>query len=127
MEKDDSELFVFINNADFIKLGFPIFNGDLVKIKTGTETETETVVVRVFTFTEPQNSFKTCTVYMSPILLINLKLQKDSYIEFEPVTQLDTLSNTIPIAESVTISRVSSQITMDKTYQQSFLKFKRQL
>jgi len=119
-KKDDSELFVFINNADFIKLGFPIFNGDLVKIKTGTETETETVVVRVFTFTEPQNSFKTGTVYMSPILLINLKLQKDSYIEFEPVTQLDTLSNTIPIAESVTISRVSSQITMDKTYQQSF-------
>ena len=91
-----------------------------MKIKTGTETETETVVVRVFTFTEPQNSFKTGTVYMSPILLINLKLQKDSYIEFEPVTQLDTLSNTIPIAESVTISRVSSQITMDKTYQQSF-------
>lgn len=119
-KKDDSELFVFINNADFIKLGFPIFNGDLVKIKTGTETETETVVVRVFTFTEPQNSFKIGTVYMSPILLINLKLQKDSYIEFEPVTQLDTLSNTIPIAESVTISRVSSQITMDKTYQQSF-------
>ena len=47
-----------------------------MKIKTGTETETETVVVRVFTFTEPQNSFKIGTVYMSPILLINLKLQK---------------------------------------------------
>lgn len=115
-KKDDTELFVFINNIDFIKLGFPIFNGDLVKVKTGTET----VVVRIFTFTEPQNSFKIGTVYMSPILLINLKLQSDSYIEFDPVTQLDTLSNTIPIAESVTISRVSSQITMDKTYQQSF-------
>ncbi|RCK67202.1 Peroxisomal biogenesis factor 6 [Candida viswanathii] len=116
--KDDSELFVFMSNDDFIRLGFPIFNGDLVKLNTGSET----VVVRVFTFTEPQSTFKVGTVYLSPILLVNLGLTQDSKVQFEPVVDKpnETLSSIIPIAESVTISRVSSQITMDKTYQTNF-------
>ncbi|KAL6452142.1 PEX6 Peroxisomal biogenesis factor 6 [Candida maltosa Xu316] len=115
--KDDSELFVFINNDDLIKLGFPIFNGDLIKLKTGSES----VIVRIFTFTEPQKSFHNETVYLSPILLINLGLTSDSKIEFQQINQTpeDSLSKNIPIAESVTISRVSSQITMDKTYERN--------
>lgn len=52
--KDDNELFVFINNDDFIKLGFPIFNGDLVKLDTGSQS----IIVRLFTFIEPQSNFQ---------------------------------------------------------------------
>lgn len=114
-KKEDKELFVFINNSDFIKLGFPVFNGDLVKIVTAKES----VIVRIFSFTEPQTSFETGFVYMSPILFINLQLNENSEITFELVRG-DSLTTLIPVAESATISRVSSQITMDKTYQQSF-------
>ncbi|KAI5970448.1 PEX6 [Candida margitis] len=113
--KEDKELYVFINNSDLTKLGFPVFNGDLVKINTAKES----VIVRIFSFTEPQSSFGTGYVYVSPILLINLQLNLDSQITLEPVKG-DLLTRLIPVAESATISRVSSQITMDKTYQQSF-------
>ncbi|KAI5959688.1 PEX6 [Candida theae] len=113
--KEDKELYAFINNSDFVKLGFPVFNGDLVKINTANEF----IVVRIFSFTEPQSSFQTGCLYVSPILLINLQLGQDSEITIEPV-QGDSLNSLIPVAESATISRVSSQITMDKTYQQSF-------
>ncbi|KAI5964891.1 PEX6 [Candida pseudojiufengensis] len=116
LKKEDSELFVYINNSDFIKLGFPIYNGDLVKIKT----PLESIIVRIFNFTEPQTSFKNGSVYISPILLVNLNLQKDTQVEFERVEESTTLTSLIPIAESATISRISSQITMDKTYQANF-------
>ncbi|RLV95724.1 Peroxisomal biogenesis factor 6 [Spathaspora sp. JA1] len=111
--KDDVELFVFINTVDLIKLGFPIFNGDLIKLKTSTGN----VLVRIFTFIEP-NTFELGHVYVSPLLLINL--DDTSVVEFEQFEGGSTLSSNIPIAESVTISRVCSQITMDKTYQRSF-------
>ncbi|KAG5417386.1 PEX6 [Candida metapsilosis] len=113
--KEDKELSVFINNSDFTKLGFPVFNGDLVKINTAKES----VIVRIFSFTEPQSSFPTGSVYVSPILLINLQLDTDSRVTIEPVKG-DSLNALLPVAESATISRVSSQITMDKTFQQSF-------
>lgn len=113
--KEDKELFVFINNSDFTKLGFPVFNGDLVKINT----EKESVIVRIFGFTEPQLSFEMGYIYLSPILLINLQLDENPEVTVELV-QGDSLITLIPVAESATISRVSSQITMDKTYQQSF-------
>ncbi|KAK6881391.1 Peroxisomal ATPase PEX6 [Candida tropicalis] len=116
--KDDNELFVFINNDDFIKLGFPIFNGDLVKLDTGSQS----IIVRLFTFIEPQSNFQKGIAYLSPILLINLELNENSKIKFVPLNDKsnDALSSVIPIAESVTISRVSSQITMDKTFQTNF-------
>ena len=54
--------------------------------------------------------------------MINLELNENSKIKFVPLNDKsnDTLSSVIPIAESVTISRVSSQITMDKTFQTNF-------
>ncbi|KAI5951644.1 PEX6 [Candida jiufengensis] len=116
LSKEDTELFVYINNSDFMKLGFPIYNGDLVKIKT----PLETIIVRIFSFIEPQASFASGSVYTSPILLVNLQLQKDTTIEFEQVSKNSSLTSIIPIAESATISRVSSQITMDKTFQTNF-------
>ncbi|KAK6458712.1 peroxisomal assembly protein [Scheffersomyces xylosifermentans] len=116
--KEDPELFVFINSSDFIKLGFPVFNGDLIKLQYR---GTDSIIVRMFTFTEPNRTFKEGTVYFSPILLINLDLEETSRVSFSPVESQDGLfSSLIPIADSVTISRVSSQITMDKTFQRTF-------
>ncbi|CAK9435626.1 uncharacterized protein LODBEIA_P03530 [Lodderomyces beijingensis] len=121
--QEDPELFVYVNNADLIKLGIPIFNGDLVKLKPSSSSSPSTlnaVIVRIFSFTEPQSSFETGFIYTSPILLLNLGLQQNTKVELEPVAQ-DSILDAIPVAESATISRVSSQITMDKTYQASFL------
>ncbi|CAI5756611.1 unnamed protein product [Candida verbasci] len=115
--KDDNDLFIFINNQDFINLNFPVFNGDLIKLKTE---DNQTTIVKIFTFIEPQFNFKKNTVYLSPILLINLNINEKSRVEFEPINeQEESISKLIPIAESVTITRVSSQITMDKTYQKN--------
>ena len=116
--KEDSELYLFINSSDFIRLGFPVFNGDLIKLKYGTD---NFIIVRIFTFTEPNLTFKQGTIYVSPILLINLGLIETSTVTFEAVhAQEGSISSVIPIADSVTISRVSSQITMDKTFQRTF-------
>jgi peroxin-6 len=116
--KEDSELFVFFNASDFIKLGFLAFNGDLVSLRIGEESK---IVVKVFTFTEP-NNFEAGTVYLSPILMINCGLKPDSTVTFSPfkAESANLLAKALPIAESVTISRVASQITMDRTYQKHF-------
>ncbi|ODV79767.1 AAA-domain-containing protein [Suhomyces tanzawaensis NRRL Y-17324] len=116
--KDDTEAFVFMNSSDFIKLGFPIFNGDLSKLHFGSKL----VIVRVFTLAEPNKIFKSGNVYLSPILIINLDLNPESSITFEPIstTSAQQLSTYLPIAESAIISRISSPITMDKTYQKHF-------
>lgn len=117
--KEDSEFFVFINLTNFIKLGFLAFNGDLVYMNFN---ENSKILVKIFTLTEP-NHFLEGSVYLSPILLINLGLEpNESKISFSPFISESQklLSDALPIAESVTISRVASQITMDKTYQRNF-------
>lgn len=119
--KEDLDLFVFINSADLIKLGFPVFNGDSVKISTSSSSR----VVKVLTVIEPNKTFELGSVYLSPILLINLGINSldNAVVNISPLGEgkLQTLlSNLFPIAKSVTISRVALPITLDKTYQQSF-------
>lgn len=116
--QEDSDLYVFLSTSDISKLGFPIFNGDLATLVSGRTK----IVVKVFTFLEPNHSFKQKTVYLSPLLLVNLDLEEDLKVSLESFRTTDQhFSTTFPIAKTATISRVVSPITMDKTYQQSFL------
>ncbi|KAK6201047.1 peroxisomal assembly protein [Scheffersomyces amazonensis] len=121
-ENEDSELFVFINTSDLVKLNFAVFNGDLIKLNyMNTNNHEDSVIIRIFTFIEPNKSFSLNHVYLSPILLVNLGLNSQSRVTFESIEKSsDSLNDTLPIADSVTISRVCSQITMDKTFQRNF-------
>ncbi|KAK6461797.1 peroxisomal assembly protein [Scheffersomyces coipomensis] len=120
---EDSELFVFINTSDLMKLNFPVFNGDLIQLNYGDQSS-DSIIVRIFTFVEPHKSFLKNYIYISPILLINLNLNLNSKITLEPIqkssTSTTSLNDSLPIAESVTISKICSQITMDKTFQRNF-------
>lgn len=117
-DQEDSELFVFLSPSDYIGLGFPVFNGDLVKLVYG---ETS-LVVKLFTLTEPNRTFARGLIYLLPILLINLGITGKGYtVHLEQWNDLKLLlSETLPVAESVIISRVASQITMDRTFQNNF-------
>lgn len=115
--KEDHDLFAFLNAEDFVRLGFPVFNGDSVKLSFGDKS----VIIKILTVMEPNKSFRLGSIYLSPILIINLDLTQDSKITLSPIPQRgQLLSSVVPIAKSVTIARVLSPITMDKTYQQSF-------
>lgn len=114
---EDRELFVFVSTYDLSKLGFPAFNGDLIKIKT----PKESILVKIFTFLEP-NSFNKGSIYLLPLLMVNLSLAEGDAIAIEHVdSSSSNFSEIFPVARSATISRVSSPITIDKTYQQSFM------
>lgn len=114
---EDRELFAFVSTNDLSKLGFPVFNGDLVKIQTARVS----VIVKIFTFLEP-NSFTPCSIYLSPLLLVNLDIGENGKVVVFPVdTRASRFSDVLPVASSATVSRVASPITMDKTYQQSFM------
>lgn len=117
-KKDDPELNVYVTAEAMTKLGFPVFDGDLVNLHHSSHT----TIVKVHSFIEP-NKFSTSFIYLSPILLINLGLEIDDKINLEPLqsaTADQRFSDVIPVAQSVTISRVLSPITMDKTYQAHF-------
>lgn len=117
-DAEDPELYVFTSTRDLSKLGFPVFNGDLVRLCTGEKLD---IVVKVFTFLEPNKSFSLDTLYVSPLLLINLRLGDNSQAVLRPFSiPAQSLPDAIPLATSATISRVVSPITMDKTYQRSF-------
>lgn len=114
---EDSELYVFMSTADISKLGFPIFNGDLATLSAGESN----IVVKIFTFLEPNKSFSPKTAYASPLLLVNLNMERDSKVVFKQFsTSSQYFADVFPIAKAATISRIVSPITMDKTYQQSF-------
>ncbi|CCE83272.1 Piso0_003844 [Millerozyma farinosa CBS 7064] len=115
--KEDSDLYAFINTEDFLKIGFPLFNGNNVKLLYNGGK----AIVRVFTFLEPHKSFEKGSVYLSPILILNLGLNENDTVRFEEVEQKDKpLYSFLPTAKSATIARVASPVTMDKTYQQQF-------
>lgn len=115
---EDSELYAFMSTDDLSKLGFPIFNGDLaVLVCNNIET-----IVKVFTLLEPNKSFEKNTVHLSPLLLVNFNITEYSKASFKPyIAPSQSLAEAIPIAKTATVARVVSPITMDKTYQQSFL------
>lgn len=117
-KKDDPELNVYVTAESMTKLGFPVFDGDLVILHHASHT----TIVKMHSFIEP-NNFSMSFIYLSPILFINLGLDIDEKIYFEPLqaaTADQRMSDVIPVAQSVTISRVLSPITMDKTYQAHF-------
>lgn len=112
---EDPLLFVFMNSADFAKIQFPVFNGDIVTLVSGDTS----LVVRVFTLFEP-NKFDSDAVYVLPLLLINLTSTRVS-IRPQETNASSSFRDLLPVAKSATISRIASPITMDKTYQRSFL------
>lgn len=116
--KEDSELFAFLSTSALSQVGFPIFNGDLAVLNVSGLS----LVVKVFTFLEPNKSFAADTIYLSPLLLANLAVDETTKAVLKPYTGPgETFFDAVPIAKTATISRIASPITMDKTYQQSFL------
>lgn len=116
-EGEDPELYVFVTNDVLPKLGFPVFNGDIVKLRT----DDEAIHVKLFTVLEPNDSFCSDSIYISPLLFINIKSKEQGFAVIEQSNaESRSLSTCIPIAKSATIARVASPITMDKTYQKSF-------
>lgn len=114
---EDNDLYAYITNDDLSKVGFPLFSGDLVVLQVGGKR----TVIRVFTVLEPNSSFLPGNIYVSPILHINIDPhgQKGSLKSFN--SQKALFAEVFPLAKTATISRVVSPITMDRTYQQSFL------
>lgn len=135
-QNDDYEMQGFIKTDDFAKIG--CFAGDVVSIKciNGKNNNQLQKYIRVFSFPEPSN-FKRNTLYISPILYHNLnlplsfskKIKKSANndhnpnVIIKPVLPLGTTSftNLIPIGKEVTISRIASPVTMDKSLQPAFL------
>lgn len=107
LAKDDNEIFAFAKINELSKIG--CFSGDLVEIVLENGSSR---CVKIFGFKEP-NDYEVSTIYISPILLINLNQPNTIKI------QLSSLA--IPTAKSVTIARVSSPITLNRTYQHLFL------
>lgn len=116
--REDCEMYAFINNSDISKLGFPIFNGDLVQVVL----KNSSIVVKLFTLIEPNKSFLAGSLYLSPLLIVNMGLENYEMVSLKRYsTSNRKFSDVFPIAKSATISRVASPITMDRTFQQSFL------
>lgn len=116
--KDDPELNVYVTAESMTKLGFPVFDGDLVKLTY----KSSTTIVKIHSFIEP-NNFSSTFIYISPVLLINLGVKEDDRISLERLQAKSVdqkLTEVVSVAQSVTIARVLSPITMDKTYQAHF-------
>ncbi|KAG7195835.1 peroxisomal assembly protein [Scheffersomyces spartinae] len=110
---EDEELFVFISSQDLFSLNLPIFNGETVKLTNGDE---KSLFVKLFVFSEP-NEYSKGKIYVSPLLMVNLG--SSTKVSISPIPNEDRkkpLSKLIPIADSITISRIVSNISMDRTY-----------
>lgn len=120
LSKEDPELFVFIRTRELVKFGFPVFSGDSIRLQNGDKS----AIAKVFTIMEPNSTYEFDTMYISPILMINLRLTLDSTVAVKPVQPMRNkdlqISGSVPLAKTVTISRIASPITLDKTYQQHF-------
>lgn len=114
---EDTELYAFVTNQDLSRLGFAVFSGDLVTLRVAHQS----LVVKLFTVLEPNLSFPAQAIYLSPLLLINLEIPANGLAHLEPYSEPGSvLHEVLPLASSVTVSRMVSSITMDKTFQQSF-------
>lgn len=116
--REDSDLYAYLSTDDLSRIGFPLFNGDLASLSVG-DLETK---IKVFTVLEPNKSFQPGTIYLSPLLLVNLDVDEDTKVTLKPIqSKNNTFTDAFPIAKTATISRIASPITTDRTYQQSFL------
>lgn len=116
--REDPDLYAYLSTDDLSKIGFPLFNGDLASLCVGNLETT----IKVFTVLEPNKSFQPGTIYLSPLLLVNLEVDDDTEVTLKPYqSKNNTFTDAFPIAKTATISRIASPITTDRTYQQSFL------
>lgn len=116
--REDSDLYAYLTTDDLSRIGFPLFNGDLATFCVG---DLETTI-KVFTVLEPNKSFQSGTIYLSPLLLVNLDVDENTKVSLKPFkSKNNTFTDAFPIAKTATISRIASPITTDRTYQQSFL------
>lgn len=116
--REDTDLYAYLSTDDLSKIGLPLFNGDLASLIVDNVETT----IKVFTVLEPNRSFESGTIYLSPLLLVNLDIDLSTEVTLKPVQSKNNAFNEVfPIAKSATISRIASPITTDRTYQQSFL------
>lgn len=106
---DDDTHLMFLKTTDLTKLG--CFSGDYIKIVV----ENTPKLVKVFSFSEP-NNYTNGQIHVSPLFWINAGSPK-ALVARRAAQAL----NTLPIAQSITLARVASPISLNKVYQTSFL------
>ncbi|KAI0464666.1 peroxisomal assembly protein [Komagataella kurtzmanii] len=135
ISNEDTLLYAFCKTTELAKIG--CLSGDIVKMKSGQcqcttfECNCESCPVqyryiRIHAFTDPNTYEKGC-IYLNPILSFNLNNPK--IVKLCPISIPDKrfelqafhFSKFIPLAKQVTIARVSSPVTLDRTLQTLFL------
>lgn len=111
---DDETAVVAMTAGDMNDLG--ILSGDIVDILGE-----QPVRVRVLAFIDP-NNFNRGTVYMSPVLLLNLNWPNRVAVAVNGQDTSDTsIESMLPVATSLTLARVSTPATLDATLQHVFM------
>jgi peroxin-6 len=105
---DDDMNLAYVKTTDLTKIG--CFSGDYIDLMVDGIPR----LMKVLSFAEP-NSYQNGQMHISPFSWINLGSPTKLTARRTP----RTLSK-IPIASSITLARVASPITLNKTYQQSF-------
>ncbi|QRG37091.1 hypothetical protein FDK38_001461 [Candidozyma auris] len=116
--REDYDRYAYLSTEDLSRVGFPLLSGDLASLCVGDQE----VTIKIFTVLEPNKSFQAGTIYLSPLLLVNLDVGESSEVHLKPLkTKNNTFTDAFPVAKTATIARIASPITTDRTYQQSFL------
>jgi peroxin-6 len=83
------------------------------------DTQHNTRHVRIYSYPEP-NTISTTQLYLSPLMIFNLGVEVDSKIRISKASD-GPMSKVLGTAREVTISRLASPITTDRSFQPSFL------
>lgn len=122
-KSEDPEIFAFTGLNNLVKINH--FSGDYLNVQFSKDDIIFHKTVKVFAFVEP-NNFKDNGFYISPMFYfnadqptkVNLKTKLDN---FQSITQGDKPENHFALAKQVTISRIASPLSLNRTYQQVFL------
>ncbi|GMM34931.1 AAA family ATPase peroxin 6 [Saccharomycopsis crataegensis] len=119
--KEDPEIFAFTKFDNLVKLNY--FSGDYAKLKIncqdGKQIERK---VKLFALVEP-NNFDNESLYISPILYMNLGSPQsiNLFNKLCGVKVSNDVEREFKLARQVTIARIASPVSLNRTYQQTFL------
>lgn len=105
---EDPEIFAYANYETLVD--FNCISGDYIKIKFD---DRAAIKLKLFALVEP-NHFSKGTLYISPALHVNLNNPQKAELQ-------EKLSSDFSLAKQVTISRVASYHSLNRTFQQVFV------
>ncbi|ONH65164.1 Peroxisomal biogenesis factor 6 [Cyberlindnera fabianii] len=106
---DDEEYVIYATPEDLTSIG--VFSGDFVEATLNDQVKT----MKILALAEP-NTHPKGTIQISPITLINL-----GYPTTITLRRTTATFSSIPIAQSLTVSRIASPMTLSKVYEPCFL------